>query len=200
MYEVAKTTCLSVIYTGVKIFQKGIINSYAASYNGSRVHYETSRSYPDQPLRSSSYRKRERDQGRESHTTHLTLLNRKKNKPSSMYRKIKISPFYFIMHDGIEKSSTEFNEVYLQGVDSVNKTLFVPFNLSKIRSGVNSFDAAEEKIKNISSSLSLKLSLFGNKNEYALILIYCSGQQWTIFSTETKIHTHRCLWHSLLIP
>ena len=64
------------------------------------------------------------------------------------------------MHDGIKESGAEFNEAYLQDLDSDNKTLCVPSCLSKTGWGVDAFDTTEETIKNISSFLFLKSSLF----------------------------------------
>ena len=46
------------------------------------------------------------------------------------------------MHDGISKSSTEYNGVDLSGINDKNEPVNVPYCLSKIK-GVNAFDTGK---------------------------------------------------------
>ena len=69
------------------------------------------------------------------------ILDVYKNKtPGSLYEQIKTSPFWGIMHDDISKFSTEYNGVFLRGIDEGNDPFKVPYLLNKMKGGVNSYD------------------------------------------------------------
>ena len=75
--------------------------------------------------------------------------------PSFSYQKLVQSPFYSVMHDGINKFGAEFIGVYFKGIDSNNKPFCEPYCLTRMKGGVNAFDTANEIIANICSFNSL---------------------------------------------
>ena len=63
--------------------------------------------------------------------------------PRSLYDQIKKSPFWGIMHDGVSKFCNDFNGVYLRGINEQNHPFDVPYCLTKMKGGVDSFDLGE---------------------------------------------------------
>ena len=64
------------------------------------------------------------------------------DQPDSIYKVIQKSPYWSLMHDGISKFSTEYNGVYLRGMNDKNEPVTIPYCLSKMR-GVNTFDTGK---------------------------------------------------------
>ena len=60
--------------------------------------------------------------------------------PGSLFDQIKKSPYWGLMHDGITKFTTEFNGVYLRGINPESEPFSVPYCLTKMNGGVNGFD------------------------------------------------------------
>lgn len=65
----------------------------------------------------------------------------------SLYKTMQKSPHWSLMHDGISKFGTEFNGVYLRGIDGNNEPISVPFCLSKMKGGVNAYDTGNFRSK-----------------------------------------------------
>ena len=65
------------------------------------------------------------------------------DQPDSIYKVIQKSPYWSLMHDGISKFSTEYNGVYLRGINDKNEPVNILYCLSKMRGGVNAFDTGK---------------------------------------------------------
>ena len=65
------------------------------------------------------------------------------HKEGSLFETMRNSPFWGIMHDGISKFSKEFNGVFLRGINAENEPFDLPYCLSKMKSGIDSFDIGE---------------------------------------------------------
>ena len=65
------------------------------------------------------------------------------DQPDSIYKVIQKSPYWSLMHDGISKFSTEYNGVYLRGINDKKEPVNILYCLSKMRGGVNAFDTGK---------------------------------------------------------
>ena len=77
------------------------------------------------------------------------IMNEYKNNANSLHAKLKRSLVWSLMHDGISKFSTEYNGVYLQGIDEDLNRFDVPFCLTKLEGGVSAYDTADAIIQNV---------------------------------------------------
>ena len=66
-----------------------------------------------------------------------------KNNQNGLYKNLKRSPVWSLMHDRISKFSTKYNGVYLKGIDGDQNPFDVPFCLTKLKGGVNAYDTAD---------------------------------------------------------
>lgn len=63
----------------------------------------------------------------------------------SIHQVVKKSPYWSLMHDGISKFSTEYNGVYVRGIDESNEPVNVPYCLTKMKGGVDAYDTGKKK-------------------------------------------------------
>ena len=156
MHVIGKGMCLSIVHTGVnkKLSQTAIIDNYNASFNGCQLYYETAEqhmkvNHPEVNIPPPVKVCLNKDNIIKAEKAILDAY--RFDDPESLTNQIKKSPFYSIMHDGISKFSTEFNGVYLKGIDLENKSFCVPHCLNRMKGGVNAYDVADDIISTISS-------------------------------------------------
>ena len=77
------------------------------------------------------------------------IQNASRNDANSLHAKLKRSPVWSLMHDGISKFSTEYNGVYLKGADEDLNPFDVPFCLTKLKGGVTVYDITNAIIQSV---------------------------------------------------
>ena len=74
------------------------------------------------------------------------ILNAYRNDANSVHAKLKRSPVWSLMHDGISKFTTEYNGVYLKGIDEDLNPFDLPFCLTELKGGVTVYDITDNII------------------------------------------------------
>ena len=74
------------------------------------------------------------------------ILNAYRNDANSVHAKLKRSPVWLLMHDGISKFTTEYNGVYLKGIDEDLNPFDLPLCLTELKGGVTAYDITDNII------------------------------------------------------
>ena len=69
--------------------------------------------------------------------------------PDSVFKILRKSPYWGIMHDGLQKFNTDYIGVYIQGLDISYNPICIPFHLTKMKAGINACDIANALIEMI---------------------------------------------------
>ena len=74
------------------------------------------------------------------------ILNAYRNDANNVHTKLKRSPVWSLMHNGISKFAIEYNGVYLKGIDEDLNPFDLPFCLTELKGGVTAYDITDNII------------------------------------------------------
>ena len=136
----AKSFCLSIVHTGVTkaISEKTTIDMYETGYAGQllfckEVVKSVKSKFPSAVDSIPKVIKVQLNLHNIHDAENAILDEYKLDKENSLFRQMKKSPFYSIMHDGISKYSTEYNGIFLRGLNGNNNPINLPYSLKKMK-------------------------------------------------------------------
>ena len=157
--DFGKGVCLSMVHIGINqmISQRAIIQNYETAYEGLLSYHDFFVGLiSKQPGVTIPPPVKVQLNEHNIIDAEHAIQNASRNDANSLHAKLKRSPVWSLMHDGISKFSTEYSGVYLKGIDEDLNPFDVPLCLTKLKGGVTAYDITNAIIQNVVDAVYLE--------------------------------------------